>query len=297
MISALRFLQWAFLVIFFFCFYLTLAEIFKVNTFLSRLNCETPEYDNKENFDPSLRRLNTIASLEKYCDSLTGTERINARTSLDIAAYASAVNEVIRKKFYHGYSCYGFSNNYWALLLAPVFNKHLNAIVLPEDIVKYPYAACSQQAIVAMTLLQRKHITTRKVGFKAGPGYDGHFCFEAFYDGRWHFFDTDIEPDDDLLSQSGQPSIAVLSGNDSLLLKAYYKLLPNKTLNLFKNYFYGEPNVPPAPNATFFQRCTKILSFVFWILPLAASFFCRRIYLRLQVHKKCVEFPGLSQLA
>jgi hypothetical protein len=297
MIQALRLLQWALFVVFLLTFYLAVAEIFKLNTVMVRFNCEHPVYDGKESFDGSLQRLNSMAKVEKYCDSISAAEGNDTRNGFDPGKYALTVSEVIQKKFYHGFSCYGFSNNYLALLSARILNNHLDAIVLPNEIVKYPYAACSQQAIVAMDLLTRKNITTRKVGFRAGTGYDGHFCFEAYYNDKWHFFDTDLEPDSNQLSLSGNPDIATLAKNDSLLLKAYPRLTAYKTLNLFKNYFYGEPNVPLAPNATIVQRLTNILSYIFWVLPLTAFLLCRRTYLRFQAHKKCAEFQGLSQLA
>lgn len=264
--------------------YLTAAEVFRFKTVFSKFDYDIPVYDNKESYDPSLSRLNTMEKLRLYCDSLSrdtyglatsGNERIGE------ARYAATVSEVIRNKFYHGYSHYGFSNNFFALLGERVFNKELSAIVLPEDIVKYPYAACSQQAIVAMELLRYKNITTRAVGFD-GKEYGGHFCFEAFYENGWHFFDTDVEPDAIVLNKMGRPDIATLAANDSVLLYVYRHLAADKTLMLFKQYFYKEPNAPQAPRASVYQYITKILSVTFWIVPMMGLIYYRRKYQRFQ---------------
>ena len=80
-----------------------------------------------------------------------------------------------------------------AIYLAPFIKKDLSAIVIPNDILKQPMAACSQQSIIGMEVFKRKGFKVRKVGFFY-DGYGGHFCFEAFFYNRWHFFDPDLEP-------------------------------------------------------------------------------------------------------
>lgn len=263
--------------------YLTLAEVFRFKTVFAKFDYYLPEYDSKEAYDPGLSRLNTMEKLRNYCDSLSRViyGLTSVHDSIGEAQYAATVSDVIRNKFYHGYSHYGFSNNYFALLGERIFNKELSAIVLPEDIVKYPYAACSQQSIVAMELLRSKKITTRVIGFD-GKKYGGHFCFEAFYENGWHFFDTDVEPDASVLNKMGRPDIATLAANDSVLLYAYRHLAAEKTLMLFKQYFYKEPNAPQAPRASIYQYLTKILSVTFWILPLMGIIYYRRKYQRFQ---------------
>jgi hypothetical protein len=44
--------------------------------------------------------------------------------------------------------------------------SHLSAIVLPEDILKYPMAACSQQSIIMMECFKKIGVDYRKVGFE-----------------------------------------------------------------------------------------------------------------------------------
>jgi len=53
------------------------------------------------------------------------------------------VSGVISEKFYHGYSYYGKGHNVFAKMFEPFLFEGVSAIVIPDDIVKYPNAACS----------------------------------------------------------------------------------------------------------------------------------------------------------
>ena len=153
----------------------------------------------------------------------------------------------------------------FAYFLAPLIKGDLNAIVIPNDILKHPMAACSQQSIIGMEVFKRKGIDVRKVGFYARE-YGGHFCFEAFFNGKWHFFDPDMEPKLSLMQENHFPSIAELAQNDSLLHLLYVKEDRSYVEKLFPNYFYGPVNKFPAPNAIIFQYVAKFLSYFSWAL-------------------------------
>lgn len=243
---------------------------------------EKPIYNGKEEFDPSLVRINSIKKLENLCDSIYNEQKKQNPSLVFEDNYPLIASSVVRKKFYHGYSSYGFSNNFMALMLEPFTGKWVSAIVIPDDIMKHPFAACSQQSIVMMTLLNRKGFTTRKVGFNGGKKWGGHFCFEAFYNNNWHFFDTDQEPDAALLAKYNRPSIEVIAQNDALLVSLYrHWNNPERVRGLFKSYFYGKPNTFEAPNALIYQRVTKFLSITLWMFLLGGFIFVRRKYLRL----------------
>ena len=116
--------------------------------------------------------------LEDYCDELY--ESVENKEHMP---YPEIVNEVVKRRFYHGYSYFHWRDNYMAYLLSFVTKPDAHAIVLPDDILRYPYGACSQQAIVMMALLQRKGFPVRKVGlYDPEAGY-GHFVLEAQYGG------------------------------------------------------------------------------------------------------------------
>ena len=238
-----------------------------------------PVYNFKEEFDPSLHTLNTVDKLVAFCDGLY-TEKASTNSSIALnEVYPDIVSSVIRKRFYHGYSEYGFSNNYMAMMLSGVTMEGLSAIVVPNDILKYPYAACSQQSIIFMEILRKKGFPTRKVGFKGKE--NGHFCFEVYYNKGWHFYDPDMEPSVAVLNAYNHPSIAFLAQHPEILVKAYHQYPREKTLDIFMNYTYGPVNTFAAPKAMIFQKATKIFSYTIWLFFLLAFILVRRKYLRL----------------
>ena len=236
-------------------------------------------YNGFEAYDPSLSRLNSLRKLEQYCDSIyaekvfSGSQGDFERTYTDIASNA------VRNRFYHGYSYYGFEDNYLAALASKVAMPGLSALVIPDEILKHPFAACSQQSIVMMEVLKDKGFTTRKVTFM-GKTYGGHFAFEVFYNNQWHFHDPNLEPDKAILDSYGRPGIAYLAQHPDILVKAYNHLPATEVMDLFPNYAYGEPNKFPATKAVIYHKATKFLSYTLWIFFLLALVIVRRKYLR-----------------
>ncbi|NOT50152.1 MAG: hypothetical protein HOP10_02635 [Chitinophagaceae bacterium] len=225
-----------------------------------------PGYNGKEFFDPSFAHLNTFEKLTEYCDSLFTAKYGSARAGEYELRYTNLVSDVIRKRFYWGYSMYSMNDNYLALLASRLTYWGYASPVMADDILKYPYAACSQQSIVMMELLQNKGITTRKIGFwKNNIG--GHFALEAYYNGSWHFYDPTLEPDTAMLNKHNRPGIKSLVADTALLVASYAPSGKNEDylLNVLVNYSYGKPNVYPAPNALLFHKVTKLLSGTAWI--------------------------------
>lgn len=292
-------LLWSTQFFFFICFnfflLLTVYQFTQSNSEMSRLRFQASVYDQAEDFDPHLTRLNTVKKLTSYCDS-SFEEKFFAGTDEDFEkVYAEVALNVVRKRFYHGYSVYGFNNNYMAMFAENVSVEGLSAIVIPDDILDYPYAACSQQSIVLMEILKAKNIKTRKVGFKGKQG--GHFCFEVYYAGAWHFFDPDMEPDDALLASHNRPGIAYLTKHPDLLKAAYKQYPVSKVDDLFANYWYGKPDTFSAPKARIFQYVTKFLSYTLWSFFLLAFVYTRRKYKQYGAVKASLERrPSLAGL-
>ncbi len=262
---------------------------------LSALTTKSFRYNGIEEYDPSLNRLNSIEKLEEYCDSLfvSPSSAIANRQETD-QAYVELVYSVVKKRFYHGYSYYGLDNNYLAFLFSKVTVPGYSAIVIPNDILKHPNAACSQQSIVMMELLQVKGFKTRKVGFE-GKKYGGHFCFEVFYKNKWHFYDPNLEPDVNVLNAYNRPGIAALVAHPDILLKAYKNQPKDLMIDIFPTYWYGPVNQFPAPTAIVFQKITKAFSYTLWFICLISFLFVRRIYRRItsqqHVWNSRVYFP------
>lgn len=245
---------------------------------MQRVGYGKPVYDLKEEFDPSLQSLTSVDKLMAFCDGLYMEKANNNIVTVD-EIYPNIVSSVIRKRFYHGYSLYGFSNNYMAMMLSGFTMEGLSAIVVPDDILKYPYAACSQQSIVFMEILQQKGFPTRKVGFKGKN--NGHFCFEVYYDKGWHFYDPDMEPSNAVLTAYKRPAISFLAKHPEVLLQAYHQYPKEKVMDIFTNYSYGTINTFAAPKAVIFQKVSKFLSYTLWSFFLLAFIWVRRKYKRI----------------
>lgn len=291
-------------VILYLCF-----SIFFFFTILEWTNTDSPfnhnvhsesNYNGLEEYNPGLSRLNSVDKLVAYCDSLFNDRQIKNSNFQFSDGYPIIASEVIRNRFYHGYSSYSMQNNFAALLLEPLTGKWMSAIVLPEDIVKYPYAACSQQSIVMMELLERKGYETRKVTFNSKTNR-GHFAFEVKYNDGWHFFDPNMEPDLAVLIPKGMPSIKELmnESDKATILSAYHHLPLPQVLGIFDQYAYGKINTFPAPYAFIYQKSTKVLSNIAWLFFLLASIFVRRRYLHLvrnpiHVRNYRIYFPKIT---
>lgn len=279
----------------FFCisFCATVLQVSGTGNPLVKFNYENPVYNYKEEYDPALARLNSIKKLEQYCDSLYASGQTNTLTGEFDKTYTDVVSAVIRKRFYHGYSHYGFDNNYFATLTSKLTLDGYSAIVIPDDILDYPFAACSQQAIVMMEVLKKKGLRTRKIAFQGK--FAGHFSFEVFYKGSWHFYDTNLEPDINVLNRYNRPGIAFLADHPAILLQAYRHLPSQEVLDVFPTYRYGAVNKFPAPRAIVFQKASRLISYTLWFFFLTGFFIVRRQYRRITrknyVRNRRIYFP------
>ncbi len=246
-------------------FSLFILEFLPATNIFKKLDFKTNKHILLEEYDPSLSRLNTIEKLEDYCDSIYYSKKLNIDKSVSNDIYPGIVVKVIKQKFYHGYSHFGISDNYLAKFLEPFFiNKPVSAIVDPDDIVKYPMAACSQQSILFTKLLMKKGYNVRKVGFYH-PQVGGHYALEVFYSESWHYYDPNKEMDFTYLQSLKRPSVEFLAKNPNVLVKAYQYKESEAMLKLLPTYFYGKPNKIDGLNALIYQKTTKFLSYSIWI--------------------------------
>jgi hypothetical protein len=207
-----------------------------------------------EEYDSSLfEHFQSIDDIVSYADSILGIKSRQTRM------YSELLAATIRKRFYHGYSYYATTDNWLAWLAGKFLWDHLHAIVLPEDIMKHPMAACSQQAIVLKECFRKVGIPYRQVGLV------GHFLLEGRVEGDWLLFDTNMEPH----FARGRKSLADLMQTNEIYLAYAERLSPERMQRMFAHPVYGQLNNPIAPNATIFQYGTKFLSLAIpYILPL-----------------------------
>jgi hypothetical protein len=246
---------------------------------LSRFDHNIATHNRIEAFDPSLSRLNSLKKFEQYCDSMYAQKAFGGNPIEFEKTYTDVVSRAVRNRFFHGYSYYGYGNNYVAKVVSKLTIPGLSALVIPDEILQHPYAACSQQSIVMMEVLKDKGFTTRKIAFQ-GKKFGGHFAFEVFYDGTWHFNDPNMEPDNATLNMHGRPGIDFLVRNPEVLLKAYYRYGSEQIMDIFPTYSYGAVNEFPAPKALIFQNLTRMLSYTIWLPFLIGFIVVRRKYRR-----------------
>lgn len=269
--------------VFLFCFVCFLLRV--KGTFTTRYySSKVPSAIKDDDFDISLLRLNTMARLEDYCDSVYKNNRQNT-------TYPWIVSEVMRKKFYHGYSYYDAYSNPMAAFFAPVIKNGLAAIVIPDDIVKYPFAACSQQSIVGMEIFKRIGYQVRGVIMFDTLTQTGHFAYEVFYDGDWHYFDSNQEPDVEVLKKYNRPSVAFLTEHPEVIAAAYYNRDHQLFQRLLKSSRMGQINKNPAPNAFLFQTITRYLTYFGWALVWLVFIIRNRIL----DHKPIISFTKIKK--
>ena len=91
------------------------------------------------------------------------------------------------------------------------------------------------------------------------------FCFEAWYDGKWHYFDPDMEPRISVLVEKNHPGFEELKNEEGLLVKLYPFKEEGYVNGLFRKYTYGEVNEFPAKKAKVYQYISKFLSYTLWL--------------------------------
>lgn len=224
---------------------------------------EKPGYNKIELYDPSLSGINSVQKLMNYADSIS--QKKYAPNSLP---YAMVISDVLEKRFYHGFSIYSLQNNWIAAVTQSLFGHDVANPVNPEEILKYPYAGCSQQAIVLVEVMKRNKVPYRSLGFPH------HYATELNFNNSWYFFDTDMEPE---MTPEDRDVRNWKHSADSL--KRFY----HKNLSAVEYGFgnsqqaqLGEINAIPAPRASLFQNTTQYLSKLLWLFPLIIVVYPRK---------------------
>lgn len=241
---------------------LALAMLLLVPNFLQIHLLQVPANGYSwEAYNPRLaNEIRSVAELDAAIDTLVKRKGV----AVDSPEYGNIASAVVSQRFYHGYSQYALHENWIAALAGKFIWPDLSAIVLPDDVLRYPMAACSQQSIVMMELFRRNKINYRMVGF------DHHFALEGKFSYKWYYFDTDKEPD-----FTKVPLQDFASLQKKQLLENIYKASLDTTglRQTMGHPFYGKENAAPAPNAALFHTVTRVLSRTLWLLPLSVLLF------------------------
>lgn len=244
-------------------FLISLSILLLLPNFFNITLEKEPVYNKVELFDPSLSKINSIQKLIDYADSVSQNKY--ARNSLE---YALVISDVMEKRFYHGFSNYSLKQNWIAALTQYFLGHDVDNPVIAEDVLKYPYAGCSQQAIVLAEIMKREKVNYRSLGFPH------HYATELEFNNSWYFFDTNMEPE---ISPEERNVTNWKHASDSL--KKFYR----KNFAAIEYGFgdsqkpeVGKINAAPAPRAALFQTITKYLSKLLWILPLLFLIYPRK---------------------
>lgn len=207
----------------------------------------------REAFDPSLQSITSIDAAARHVRVQAGSD--------DPEALADAADEFVRKRFYHSYSFFDPHRD-WVAYLAGFAWINLRSPVLPEDILDYPEAACSQQVIVFQAIV-------RELGLDAGVVTLQHHMVAAVkIGGRWEVYDADRE-----ISPRSYPLAGLVAG-DPAVLAIYGEL--GRSIDLAGQARRGEislikVNANPAPQASLFHRATHLFSRFGWAIFLALA--------------------------
>jgi hypothetical protein len=252
-----------------------------------KLFVEKPPAGLKEEYLPELNYINSVSKLDVYTDSLVSATAGNGLVKP--ASYPLILNDVIRKRFYHGVYRYTIGNNFFAFLGTKLSGRSWNEVWVANDILKSPHAFCGQQSLVEMSLLIKKGYPVRSVRMFSPTFNNGHFAFEVFYDNSWHFFDPDMEPNASLLQQMGRPSVAslvsLIQTDKNNLASIYPHAREEMMIELFQNIRMGEVNKLMPQRIYNFASFTKFISYISWLLSALFYFFF--------LHRLIYQFPGL----
>jgi hypothetical protein len=133
-----------------------------------------------EIFDPELTSVSTLKAAREEVGKMAPVGGFHSQREIAIA-----IESVLRRRFYHGYSEYVFLENPFLSAIS-LLKPDVRAIIDPNDIIKFPYAGCSQQAIVFQALLSSYGIQYATLG----TAIPKHFTSLAKLDGTWSYVDS-----------------------------------------------------------------------------------------------------------
>lgn len=248
--------------------FLSLSVFFLVLNLLPIHLINERGFVRNEKFESTLDTLNTIEKLVKKIDDSASYNHLKSKT----LEYNEIVTTIIKRRFHHGYSHYGFNENWVACMMGRFIWRDLSAIVDPNDLMKYQNAACSQQAIVMMEVLKIKQIPFCKVG------WNHHFTLCAWVNNKWCYYDPNMEP----IITTKQRQFDNRYLNIEFLSGIYAGKIKTKDIALALGVpQMGEINDFPAPHILLFHKITKLISITFWLVfLLPALFWYRPIHIK-----------------
>jgi hypothetical protein len=211
----------------------------------------------------------------------------------DTSKVVNAIDDILRNRFYHGYSEYSMQDNWLAYICSKVIFWGIKHPVIPDDILKYPMAACSQQGLVFQAMLRKYDISYATIAFgRSNNQHSGHYAVSAFYNNSWHYFDTNQEP----IKLTNNPSIetiikegklgSIYSGNNSISSQWLNEKIQNGLIHRVNK------NILSGIKMMTLHYVTGFLSSWLWFILLGA--YCSRIFIKYRDKQHTVVKPYTS---
>lgn len=235
---------------------IVVTAFFCIGTIFSHVPNASPRLPAvNETFDPGLQSITSVDAAVGYV--------LGENAGRDPAALADSADQFVRRRFFHGFSEFTPRDD-WLAYLAGFAWENLRMPVIPDDILHYPQAGCSQQSLVFEAIV-------RKLGFEVGSvGLNHHFIAAAKVNGEWRVYDSDRE-----IAVHSYPLAKLLSG-DPAIIALYGRY--GQSIDLAGQARRGQirltsVNRNPAEHCTIFHRLTHFFSLYGWALFLALAFF------------------------
>ena len=213
----------------------------------------------KEAYDPAMGHLRSV-------DEIIATARAKA-VSPAPRDQVYALEQVVRYRFYHGYSRLGLHENWMAWAAGRLVHPHLDALVDPEAIMAHQAAACSQQGIVVQEAMRRMGLTFATVELP------GHFASAVWIDGEWLLVDPWGPVERDRSRLHNLEDMMTREGRNRLYLTEAERLRWEKLT--FQPPRLTKINTYPAPKALLFHQITGWASHWLWLPVLAFALLLR----------------------
>ena len=214
----------------------------------------TPLRPQNEQWQPSLTSIDTMDKAMPIV-----TRLIQAQQGSREEKIVKGIDEFVRDRFVHGISHTSWREN-WALAAlggAPPYG--LSVPLGTDSILRHRHAMCSQQSIIFMELLRRFDMHYAAVRFawpSADPTGRGHFAVAAKVDGRWRYYDSNLEAANAPLIRdilNGSAASTTYPGNPWWVPKMQYAA---KHGGIIVDSF----DTHPGPRGLLLQQFTSIIS-------------------------------------
>jgi hypothetical protein len=261
---------------------LAISFLLLVATLASRLPCSyTSEQQNhpinlteaykNEAFDQELAKIKSIDEFKLLIRSEVHRKKLSG---LEIPAL---VDKYVRSRFHHGHSmlkpCDNWFNNFSNILLTAMgYENLLWSAFIPEDIMRFEVAICSQQQWVFQEIIKDYQMDYASVAFNTARL--GHIASSVKFDGTWYYYDPNMEP---TYKDTNPPLLKhILEGNREVL-EGLYKSTRGGTfdvtpwvegakLNLITQLSINQHS---QPKFLFLQTTAKIISNWGWLIFLS----------------------------